>query len=269
MSVQVSAWAWKLRHPPTLKLVLLALADQADDEGECWPSIKYIARKCCVSERTVQRALKQFEALGLISVLPRFKSGGLQDSNRYRLQWLKANSNCTPDKLSPSTSGVTPTPDTDATPGMTSMAIRGDNRVTQTTTETSIETPLQPPTAEPLLFPPQLCSTERNSIAKFLKDLPAPQAQLILDELQGMLERGTVRSAPLYVRGLAEKLRVGEFVPAAGINVAKRRSQTTPTNQANRTSAIATAKAVMPQTLQRGNHALRELSRNLKNREQP
>jgi DNA-binding transcriptional MocR family regulator len=48
------------------RLVLLALADHADHEGYCWPSVETVAQKCRVSERTVQRAIAEAEASGEI-----------------------------------------------------------------------------------------------------------------------------------------------------------------------------------------------------------
>lgn len=59
---------WELDIPATEKMVLLALADNANDEGLCWPAIKTIARKCSRSERAVQYAVKALEALGLLKV---------------------------------------------------------------------------------------------------------------------------------------------------------------------------------------------------------
>lgn len=47
----------KLNH--TDKLVLLALADNANDEGLCWPSIRTICKKTCLSERGVQASLQR------------------------------------------------------------------------------------------------------------------------------------------------------------------------------------------------------------------
>lgn len=50
--------------PPRLKLVALALADMADDDGRCWPGVATLCRKTGQSERTVQSALAELEAGG-------------------------------------------------------------------------------------------------------------------------------------------------------------------------------------------------------------
>jgi hypothetical protein len=51
-------WAWRQNLPSTAKLVLLALADAADDEGNCWPSVATIAGKAGVTTRTVRRVME-------------------------------------------------------------------------------------------------------------------------------------------------------------------------------------------------------------------
>ena len=38
-------WAWQQLLKPVPKLVLMALADAADDEGVCWPSVATLASK--------------------------------------------------------------------------------------------------------------------------------------------------------------------------------------------------------------------------------
>jgi hypothetical protein len=58
---------WPLVLPRSEKFVLLALADNANDDGVCWPSVQTIARKTCTSEREVQRALADLEKMGQIT----------------------------------------------------------------------------------------------------------------------------------------------------------------------------------------------------------
>jgi hypothetical protein len=58
VSIAAMNWAWSLTLSPREKLVLMSLADAADDRGVCWPSIPTVARKCCLSKRTIQRTLR-------------------------------------------------------------------------------------------------------------------------------------------------------------------------------------------------------------------
>lgn len=67
MSIRLMSQVWDLILPDSEKLVLLALADAANDEGVCWPSIATIARKCTRSERTVQSVIKKLVEDGHLS----------------------------------------------------------------------------------------------------------------------------------------------------------------------------------------------------------
>lgn len=67
MSVRVMTAVWEIDLPDSEKLVLLALADCANDEGFCWPSMATLARKCSKSDRTVQTAIKALCAAGHLS----------------------------------------------------------------------------------------------------------------------------------------------------------------------------------------------------------
>ena len=64
MSVRVMTAVWELPLPDSEKIVLLALADCANDEGHCWPSMATLARKCSKSDRTVQAAIKALVEAG-------------------------------------------------------------------------------------------------------------------------------------------------------------------------------------------------------------
>ncbi|TDF41924.1 helix-turn-helix domain-containing protein [Alteromonadaceae bacterium M269] len=69
---------------PTTKLVLLKLADNANDQGECWPSHEYIARLCEMSVKTSQRHINKLETLGFVTkTFRRSKTGN--KSNFYKL----------------------------------------------------------------------------------------------------------------------------------------------------------------------------------------
>lgn len=66
MSVRVMSAVWDLDLSTFEKLVLLALADCANDDGECWPSIATLKRKTGAGERTIQRSINALEAAGVL-----------------------------------------------------------------------------------------------------------------------------------------------------------------------------------------------------------
>ena len=78
-------WAWAIRLSPAPKLVLMALADEANDGGFCFPSVAHRAKKCSIGERTVQRILRRLSEDGLVGVEQRFRKDRARTSNCYRL----------------------------------------------------------------------------------------------------------------------------------------------------------------------------------------
>jgi len=65
-------------------LALLCLADHvgSDKEMVAWPSIGLIARRCRMTERGAQKAIRRLEAKGLLTIE---EGGGRGGTNRYRL----------------------------------------------------------------------------------------------------------------------------------------------------------------------------------------
>jgi helix-turn-helix protein len=69
MSIRIMNHVWDTDCANcTRKLVMLALADNANDEGVCWPSITTIALKCSMSDRAVTKHVRELETDGLLSV---------------------------------------------------------------------------------------------------------------------------------------------------------------------------------------------------------
>ena len=67
MSISLMTDVWKLPLQAPRKMVLLALADNANDEGtDCWPSVGKLVEKCSMSERAVQGHLAALEEGGYI-----------------------------------------------------------------------------------------------------------------------------------------------------------------------------------------------------------
>lgn len=68
MSVEAIAWASKQRTgSPGAKLVLIALANYANDSGQCWPSQATLAMWTEQSDRTIRTHLATLESMGLIT----------------------------------------------------------------------------------------------------------------------------------------------------------------------------------------------------------
>lgn len=66
MSTIVLAACWPLQLPPTPKAVLISLADNANDQGVCWPSLETIQMRTCFGRSAVIKAIKWLEGAGLL-----------------------------------------------------------------------------------------------------------------------------------------------------------------------------------------------------------
>lgn len=65
---------------PTERLIMLALADHADDDGRCYPSILRLCARTGLSERAVQTNVKTLTEKGYLKVLV---GGGKGNANLY------------------------------------------------------------------------------------------------------------------------------------------------------------------------------------------
>jgi len=89
MSMELMVKAMKTKvGSPLRKLVLLKLADNANDQGECWPSYQYIADQCEISRRSVMSHLDELIKVGLITKTIRKGQKG-NSSNVYLLNFYK------------------------------------------------------------------------------------------------------------------------------------------------------------------------------------
>lgn len=71
MSYKILSPAWEAHLPTPQKFLLVSLADQANDEGVCWPSIASLTKRTGLQERTVYKHLSELESLGHITRIPR------------------------------------------------------------------------------------------------------------------------------------------------------------------------------------------------------
>lgn len=80
----VDALAIKVGNP-LRKLVLVKLADNANDDGECWPSYQKIADACEISRRSVMNHIKWLEEHGFLTSRVRKNADGMNRTNVYKL----------------------------------------------------------------------------------------------------------------------------------------------------------------------------------------
>ncbi|WP_425412328.1 helix-turn-helix domain-containing protein [Leisingera methylohalidivorans] len=64
----------------TERLIMLALADHADDEGRCYPSIPRLCQRTGLGERAVQTNIRKLQAQGYVEIIP---GAGRNGSNLY------------------------------------------------------------------------------------------------------------------------------------------------------------------------------------------
>lgn len=84
MSISATNAVWKMGAlKPIEKLVLLALADYADADGACWPSVRLLAKKTAISERAIQENVKVLAMRKVIKIEARSAESGRTTSNRY------------------------------------------------------------------------------------------------------------------------------------------------------------------------------------------
>lgn len=209
---------WGQTLPSTQKFVLLTLVDMADDDGLCWPSVATIAKRCAVSTRTVRRALRDLIKANVVQCELRLRGDGSTTSNRYVL-------NLGGDDT------VSGAPDTNATQeGLQCQRAPSADVTPRTTTRIVMDSSPPPGTAPvvsgtgnsggefiKLVFPNELTTEECTEALRRLEELPRMLAQQLLDELNGRMQRGGIKTTPLaYLGGLIKRARAGTFVPEVG-----------------------------------------------------
>lgn len=83
MSVKIMNEVWDLQVTLAEKMVLMAIADAADDKGHAWPSFSHLERRCCMSRRSVIRCVNSLVDAGILSKEYRKRGNGSSTSNGY------------------------------------------------------------------------------------------------------------------------------------------------------------------------------------------
>ncbi len=72
---------WRSSLPSHLRIVAIAIADSANDDGVCWPGQMKLADKCGIGDRALRKSLAALEEQGYLSIEQR----GKQRTNVYEL----------------------------------------------------------------------------------------------------------------------------------------------------------------------------------------
>ncbi len=254
MSISLMTDVWKLRLQAPRKMVLLALADNANDEGtDCWPSVGKLVEKCSMSERAVQGHLAALEADGYIERHER-----LGRSNKFTihvdrirleiLQKVKAPADTPADSAppaitpelppqnlhtSPSNPHVIHTPAKSAppqslhpTPAVSApITTRETSLKTTTTSSDAIQSCCGGDFMEELHYP--VCSQEESiAIAELLAKCNPELRQKALDEIEGARQAGVIKTNLVpFARGIFIAIQRGTFTVGHGTKVSLQRSQ--------------------------------------------
>ena len=79
MSIKAINWALNTVSgiTSTQKAILIALADRANEDNQCWPSYEDICARSCANQKTVASALKALEQQGFIKKTRRYSQSTL------------------------------------------------------------------------------------------------------------------------------------------------------------------------------------------------
>jgi hypothetical protein len=212
MSYKAYDWVWTHEFgSSTAKLVMMALAKHADENGKCWPKVRTLAGFCGISSRTVQRQLKEFERAGLLTIQKKYRVDGGQAENTYFIAL-------------PSTKALAPT-DKAVTGGMTSTTPPPQTELCHGGNDTAVtcqELPREPKkelpqtTDDDLRLPKHLKGGDRAWIVQLLEDIPRYDHQMLLDELSEALRSGKITTTPQrWFYGLKKNYLKGNFCPLA------------------------------------------------------
>ena len=112
MLLMVKAMQTKVGNP-LRKLVLIKLADNANDLGECWPSYQHIADQCEISRRSVINHIKALESAGML--VKQYRTG-TQKPNASNLYTLNLDGAVNSPSATPAPASAAPAPPPSAAP---------------------------------------------------------------------------------------------------------------------------------------------------------
>ena len=197
MSVTVMSYVWKnCKEKGSKKLMLLAIADNANDEGFAWPSVNTLAEKTCMSERNARKIIDALEADGLLRVFNRFDGNGDHGdySNLYQV-FMGEIKDIPQDIRGTTIERLTSMGRGECQPRQSGSVSHDSRGVSATTSESSLEPSLEPPERKknPLLSPKR----KSDKVVTEVDDLEIAIAEF--KKLEP--ERASVRKLAALLRG--------------------------------------------------------------------
>jgi DNA-binding transcriptional ArsR family regulator len=252
MSISLMTDVWRLPLQASRKMVLLALADNANDEGtDCWPSIGKLVEKCSMSERSIQVHLAALEDSGYIKrherlgrsnkftvYVERVRAELYKKTTDEKRQFPSASAKrerieAPPQNLHPPSSNPhsTHTPAESAPPHVlhptpaesAPITTREPSLKTTTTSSDALESCGGDLSMQKLHYP--VCSQEESiAIAQLLSACPTEFRQQALDEIEGARQAGVIKTNLVpFARGVVRAIARGEFTVGHGANIASKR----------------------------------------------
>ena len=103
MSLEAITWAFRQQLTPSEKLVLLTIADFADDQNKCWPNQTTLSKRTGLSRQTINKKLATLEKEGLIKREARWHTSNMTHLNIDETPRTKPKSKSKPKKHAPPT----------------------------------------------------------------------------------------------------------------------------------------------------------------------
>lgn len=249
MSAAATAWVWRQIASGKVKnlagrLVLLKLADRADDQGKCWPGHERTAADCDISEKGARKALIELEEGSLIVVTRRQDKAGRDLSNVYHLPINREGEHSTPrgEHSSPgaeSGSGGTEqrTPESNSI-NLTKKTTTPPPLVSGSSDEERNQLPPPPPDPPPengarcsssgLIFHPRIVESSPGSIDALMAGvtgLDPGLAQAVVDEFTGAFLAGKIStSSGGWINTVCKRAKEGSFKPGYCIKIRDERT---------------------------------------------
>jgi DNA-binding transcriptional regulator YhcF (GntR family) len=244
MSFTVSRWAWQQQaEKSTSKLLLLALADRADDNGFSFPSVPRLSFDTGLNPKTITTALAHLEQLGLLLVhrirgqqnsyqlliSSNVKNGGSDNKNGVAGDVKKGVSTNTK-------TGLTAATET----GLMNISVKPIKKPTTTT---------QKPAAcggvfaeGDFVLPKALNAEQAEQVKQIIEPLGA-DAQSVADVLAVAMKAGQIKKNPIaFTSALVRRYHAGSFDASTGFSEAAYRKAVA----ARQSQAMATKPAVKP-----------------------